>query len=325
MDFKRLLIFFVLTMAILLGWEKMYPSPKQNTSAQQASSTANNNTNNASPANSAADVALSKTEPITVDTDTVKVIIDEKTGDLRHLVLNQYKATTDASKPFVLLDNGQNGHQYVAQSVLLNRQGEYLFKDLTFTAPQKHYTLQGDKLEVRLTAAEQNGIQVTKIYTFTKGSYLINSQQEHPFMIALIQRVKQASVTVDEQIIGQIKHGLLVLLGVEQGDDEQKASRLCEKVLGYRIFSDNEGKMNLNVQQAHGEVLVVSQFTLAADTQKGLRPSFTKGAAPDEANRLYQFFIQQCQQHIPTQTGQFAADMQVALINDGPVTFWLQV
>lgn len=144
-------------------------------------------------------------------------------------------------------------------------------------------------------------------------------------MIALIQRVKQASVTVDEQIIGQIKHGLLVLLGVEQGDDEQKASRLCEKVLGYRIFSDNEGKMNLNVQQAHGEVLVVSQFTLAADTQKGLRPSFTKGAAPDEANRLYQFFIQQCQQRIPTQTGQFAADMQVALINDGPVTFWLQV
>ena len=173
MDFKRLLIFFVLTMAILLGWEKMYPAPKQNTSAQQASSTANNNTNNASPANSAADVALSKTEPITVDTDTVKAIIDEKTGDLRHLVLNQYKATTDASKPFVLLDNGQNGHQYVAQSVLLNRQGEYLFKDLTFTAPQKHYTLQGDKLEVRLTAAEQNGIQVTKIYTFTKGSYLI--------------------------------------------------------------------------------------------------------------------------------------------------------
>lgn len=144
-------------------------------------------------------------------------------------------------------------------------------------------------------------------------------------MIALIQRVKQASVTVDNQIIGQINHGLLILLGVEQGDDEQKAIRLCEKVLGYRVFSDNEGKMNLNVNQANGEVLVVSQFTLVADTQKGMRPSFTKGAKPDEANKLYQFFVEQCKKQINTKTGQFAADMQVSLINDGPVTFWLQV
>ena len=144
-------------------------------------------------------------------------------------------------------------------------------------------------------------------------------------MIALIQRVKQASVTVDNQIIGQINHGLLVLLGVEQEDNEQKAIRLCEKVLGYRIFSDNEGKMNLNVHQTSGELLVVSQFTLAADTQKGMRPSFTKGANPDEANKLNQFFVEQCKKQINTQTGQFAADMQVALINDGPVTFWLQV
>ena len=144
-------------------------------------------------------------------------------------------------------------------------------------------------------------------------------------MIALIQRVKQASVTVDNNIIGQINQGLLIFLGVEQDDDEQKAIRLCDKVLGYRIFSDNEGKMNLNVNQANGEVLVVSQFTLAADTKKGMRPSFTKGAKPDEANRLYQFFVEQCQQKITTQTGQFAADMQVSLINDGPVTFWLQV
>ena len=144
-------------------------------------------------------------------------------------------------------------------------------------------------------------------------------------MIALIQRVKQASVTVDNQIIGQINHGLLVLLGVEQEDNEQKAIRLCEKVLGYRIFSDNEGKMNLNVSQTNGELLVVSQFTLAADTQKGMRPSFTKGAKPDEANKLYQFFVEQCKKKINTQTGQFAADMQVSLINDGPVTFWLQV
>jgi D-aminoacyl-tRNA deacylase len=148
---------------------------------------------------------------------------------------------------------------------------------------------------------------------------------EKTFMIALIQRVKQASVTVDEQIIGQINHGLLILLGVEQGDNEQKVSRLCDKVLGYRIFSDSEGKMNLNVQQAQGEVLVVSQFTLAADTHKGMRPSFTKGARPEEANRLYQLFVEQCRQQIHTQTGQFAANMQVSLINDGPVTFWLQV
>lgn len=143
-------------------------------------------------------------------------------------------------------------------------------------------------------------------------------------MIALIQRVTQASVTVDKEIIGQINHGLLILLGIEQGDDQQKATRLCEKVLGYRIFSDSEGKMNLNVQQAKGEVLVVSQFTLAADTQKGMRPSFTKGAKPDEANKLYQFFVEQCKKQINTQTGQFAANMQVSLINDGPVTFWLQ-
>ena len=144
-------------------------------------------------------------------------------------------------------------------------------------------------------------------------------------MIALIQRVKQASVSVDNQIIGQIDQGLLVLLGIEQGDNEQKAIRLREKVLGYRIFSDDDGKMNLNVLQINGKLLVVSQFTLAADTQKGMRPSFTKGASPTMANELYQFFVQQCQQHIETQTGQFAADMQVALINDGPVTFWLQV
>ncbi|OCG05640.1 D-aminoacyl-tRNA deacylase [Gilliamella apis] len=144
-------------------------------------------------------------------------------------------------------------------------------------------------------------------------------------MIALIQRVKHASVSVNNQIIGEIDQGLLVLLGVEQGDNEQKAIRLSEKVLGYRIFSDNDGKMNLNVQQINGKLLVVSQFTLAADTQKGMRPSFTKGASPDMANELYQFFVKQCQQHIETQTGQFAADMQVSLINDGPVTFWLQV
>lgn len=143
-------------------------------------------------------------------------------------------------------------------------------------------------------------------------------------MIALIQRVKQASVSVNNQIVGQINQGLLILLGIEQEDSEQKAVRLCEKVLGYRIFSDHEDKMNLNVKQVNGQVLVVSQFTLAADTKKGMRPSFTKGAHPNEANRLYNYFVQLCEQQISTQTGIFAADMQVSLINDGPVTFWLQ-
>ncbi|QDX28425.1 D-aminoacyl-tRNA deacylase [Dickeya poaceiphila] len=145
-------------------------------------------------------------------------------------------------------------------------------------------------------------------------------------MIALIQRVSAASVKVDGAVVGEIGHGLLVLLGVEHGDNQQKATRLCEKVIGYRIFSDDNGKMNLNVQQAGGSVLVVSQFTLAADTQKGMRPSFSRGAAPAEADRLYQYFVAQCREHgLTTETGRFAADMQVSLVNDGPVTFWLQV
>ena len=145
-------------------------------------------------------------------------------------------------------------------------------------------------------------------------------------MIALIQRVLNASVTVEGKTVGNIGPGLLVLLGVEQDDNEQKAQRLCERVLGYRIFGDENDKMNLNVQQAGGSLLVVSQFTLVADTQKGMRPSFSRGAVPQEADRLYRYFVEQCQERgIETQTGKFAADMQVALVNDGPVTFWLQV
>lgn len=145
-------------------------------------------------------------------------------------------------------------------------------------------------------------------------------------MIALIQRVTRASVTVEQQIVGEIGAGLLVLLGVEKDDDQQKAKRLSDKVLGYRIFSDENDKMNLNVQQAGGSVLVVSQFTLAADTQKGMRPSFSRGAAPDEAERLYDYFTACCRASgAATETGRFAADMQVELLNDGPVTFWLQV
>lgn len=143
-------------------------------------------------------------------------------------------------------------------------------------------------------------------------------------MIALIQRVSSAKVEVDGEIVGQIGKGLLVLLGVEKDDDRQKADKLAEKVLNYRVFSDADDKMNLNVQQVAGEVLVVSQFTLVADTQKGLRPSFSKGATPSLANELYEYFAQKFGEKVKVECGRFAADMQVSLVNEGPVTFWLQ-
>ena len=145
-------------------------------------------------------------------------------------------------------------------------------------------------------------------------------------MIALIQRVTDAKVDVAGQTVGQIKGGLLVLLGVEKGDDEKKCKRLAQRVLAYRIFADNEDKMNLNVQQAGGSLLVISQFTLAAETKKGNRPGFSNGAEPGEANRLYELFNKNCRTTgINVETGIFAADMQVSSTNDGPVTFWLQV
>ena len=142
-------------------------------------------------------------------------------------------------------------------------------------------------------------------------------------MIALIQRVTAAKVEVEGEITGQIGKGLLVLLGVEKEDNHAKAEKLLEKVLNYRVFSDEDSKMNLNVQQAGGAILIVSQFTLAADTQKGLRPSFSKGASPALAEEMYDYFVEKCGQKISTCTGRFAADMQVSLTNDGPVTFWL--
>lgn len=144
-------------------------------------------------------------------------------------------------------------------------------------------------------------------------------------MIALIQRVSEAAVKVDGEITGEINQGLLVLLGVERDDDEAKAKRLIERVLTYRVFEDDEGKMNLNVQQVNGSVLVVSQFTLPADTKKGTRPGFSKGAKPDDAERWYDYFADQCSKKLNTQRGRFGADMKVSLVNDGPVTFWLQV
>lgn len=143
-------------------------------------------------------------------------------------------------------------------------------------------------------------------------------------MKALIQRVSQASVSVAGEQISAIGPGLLVLLAVEATDNEISLKKLVHKVAHYRVFSDSNGKMNLNVQQAGGAVLVVSQFTLAADTQSGLRPSFTPAAAPAKAEQFYLQFIQQLTAlDIPVQTGRFAADMQVSLINDGPVTFML--
>ncbi|MCG9697855.1 D-aminoacyl-tRNA deacylase [Shewanella sp. Isolate11] len=146
-------------------------------------------------------------------------------------------------------------------------------------------------------------------------------------MIGLIQRVKQARVDVAAETVGAIDQGLLVLLGVEKDDDLVKMEKLAHKVMNYRVFNDDNGKMNLNVQQVGGSLLVVSQFTLAADTSRGLRPSFAeRAAAPEKALALYQAFVEHCKnQGIRVATGQFAADMQVSLVNDGPVTFNLQV
>lgn len=145
-------------------------------------------------------------------------------------------------------------------------------------------------------------------------------------MIALIQRVSEAQVTVAGQTISRIEKGLLVLLGVEQADTKEQAKRLAERVAGYRMFADSDDKMNLDVTDVGGSVLVVSQFTLAADTQKGRRPSFSSAALPSEAERLYHEFCTCLQaKNIDVQTGQFGADMQVALVNDGPVTFQLKV
>jgi D-tyrosyl-tRNA(Tyr) deacylase len=145
-------------------------------------------------------------------------------------------------------------------------------------------------------------------------------------MIALVQRVHSAKVVVDQQTVGEINQGLLVYLGVEKNDDQQTAARLSKKVLGYRIFSDPQDKMNLDVCQAGGQVLVVSQFTLAADTNKGKRPSFSSAAVPQEADRLYQCFVANLrEQGIKVETGEFAANMQVHSINDGPVTFNLSI
>ena len=145
-------------------------------------------------------------------------------------------------------------------------------------------------------------------------------------MIALIQRVSHANVVVSDTEIARIDKGLLVLLGVEKGDDTAKADKLVRRMLGYRIFEDSEGKMNLSVQEIQGEVLLVPQFTLAADTKSGMRPGFSGAAPPVEGERWFDYVVQSCKKsHKKVQLGEFGADMKVGLLNDGPVTFWLQV
>ena len=140
-------------------------------------------------------------------------------------------------------------------------------------------------------------------------------------MIALLQRVSQASVCIEGQIVGQIGQGLLLFLCAEPEDTEAVADKLLAKVLKLRIFADPAGKMNLSVQDVAGGLLVVSQFTLAAEVSGGNRPSFGAAAAPELGKRLYDYFVQRASQlHRPVQTGRFAADMQVSLVNDGPVT-----
>lgn len=144
-------------------------------------------------------------------------------------------------------------------------------------------------------------------------------------MKAVIQRVSSASVSVDHEIVGAINQGIMVLLGVEKGDNESKADWLAEKICGLRIFSDQAGKMNLSLQEIGGGLLVVSQFTIAGNCSKGRRPSFDTAAPADEGKRLYEYFVQAAQRlGIPVETGIFQADMQVALVNDGPVTFILE-
>lgn len=145
-------------------------------------------------------------------------------------------------------------------------------------------------------------------------------------MIGLLQRVSSASVAVGGAVVGAIDAGLMVLVCAERGDTEKEADALLGKLLGYRVFSDEAGKMNRSVTDVAGGLLLVPQFTLAADTNSGTRPSFTPAASPQDGLRLFDYFVRQARARHPlVETGQFGADMKVSLTNDGPVTFWLQV
>jgi D-tyrosyl-tRNA(Tyr) deacylase len=144
-------------------------------------------------------------------------------------------------------------------------------------------------------------------------------------MIALIQRVARAEVQINGEVVGAIERGVLGLIGVRRGDDKGAAERLLERVLTYRIFPDAEGRMNLSLRDLQGGLLLVPQFTLAADTHKGTRAGFSTAAAPEDARELFTYFLGCAQTaHTPTAAGVFGADMQVSLVNDGPVTFWLE-
>lgn len=144
--------------------------------------------------------------------------------------------------------------------------------------------------------------------------------------MGLIQRVSSASVSVENTVVGTIDQGLLLLLGIEKTDLKTAADKLLQKIVNYQVFADSEGKMNLSLRDIGGELLVVSQFTLAADTNKGLRPSFSAAASPEQAEALYDYFLTQAATALNTQiqSGRFGADMQVMLHNDGPVTFMLR-
>jgi len=145
-------------------------------------------------------------------------------------------------------------------------------------------------------------------------------------MIGLLQRVSSASVVVNEETVGKIGTGLLVFAGVERGDDETIADRLLERLLGYRVFADEAGKMNHSVRDIGGGLLLVPQFTLAADTAQGMRASFSPAAPPDVGQRLFEYLVRRARTgHAPVASGVFGADMQVMLTNEGPVTFWLRV
>ena len=145
-------------------------------------------------------------------------------------------------------------------------------------------------------------------------------------MIGLLQRVSEASVTVNGEIIGAIEQGLMVLVGVERDDTEAQADRLLQRLLGYRVFADADDKMNLSLKAVQGGLLLVPQFTLAADTRKGARPGFSCAASPEHGQQLFDYFLAQAQQqYTNVASGCFGANMQVSLVNDGPVTFWLHV
>ncbi|GEK27819.1 D-aminoacyl-tRNA deacylase [Furfurilactobacillus siliginis] len=143
-------------------------------------------------------------------------------------------------------------------------------------------------------------------------------------MRVLLQRVKQASVTIEQQVVGEIDDGLLLLVGIGPDDNEETVAKLAKKVLNCRIFSDEDGKMNRSVIDISGQILSVSQFTLYADTKKGNRPGFSNAAAPDLAKPLWEHFNRLLAEQVPVATGEFGADMQVALVNDGPVTLWFE-